>query len=163
MGPEPASERKERVLLFFAFLSSSAWMVSGVRCPLGADHPITYGLKKPELVLDNGFFSRDNVRAFVTHHVGFTMRATLSDNWIYRLIDEETSGGRLAREKLTNPSSTCPFDPNIHAASFTQATDLGPAKVSDPNGEQLSIRLHYHYYKNRAKAALEEGVIGFNG
>lgn len=31
------------------------------------------------------------------------MRATLSDNWIYRLIDEETSGGRLAREKLTNP------------------------------------------------------------
>ena len=42
MGPEPASERKERVLLFFAFLSSSAWMVSGVRCPLGADHPITY-------------------------------------------------------------------------------------------------------------------------
>lgn len=36
----------------------------------------TYGLKKPELVLDNGFFSRDNVRAFVTHHVGFTMRAT---------------------------------------------------------------------------------------
>lgn len=116
----------------------------------------TYGLKKPELVLDNGFFSRDNVRAFVTHHVGFTMRATLSDNWIYRLIDEEASGGRLAREKLTNPSSTCPFDPNIHAASFTEATDLGPAKVSDPNGEQLSIRLHYHYYKNRAKAALEE-------
>lgn len=71
------------------------------------------------------------------------MRATLSDNWIYRLIDEETSGGRLAREKLTNPSSTCPFDPNIHAASFTEATDLGPAKVSDPNGEQLSIKLHY--------------------
>lgn len=58
----------------------------------------TYGLKKPELVLDNGFFSKDNVRAFVTAHVGFTMRATLNDRWIYRLIDEETASGRLARE-----------------------------------------------------------------
>ncbi|EKB31420.1 hypothetical protein HMPREF9465_00972 [Sutterella wadsworthensis 2_1_59BFAA] len=57
----------------------------------------TYGLKKPELVLDNGFFSKDNVRAFVTAHVGFTMRATLNDRWIYRLIDEETASGRLAR------------------------------------------------------------------
>ena len=56
----------------------------------------TYGLKKPELVLDNGFFSKDNVRAFVTDHVGFTMRATLNDRWIFRLIDEETASGRLA-------------------------------------------------------------------
>ena len=57
----------------------------------------TYGLKKPELVLDNGFFSKDNVRAFVTAHVGFTMRATLNDRWIYRLIDEETASGGSVR------------------------------------------------------------------
>lgn len=116
----------------------------------------TYGLKKPELVLDNGFFSKDNVRAFVTAHVGFTMRATLNDRWIYRLIDEETASGRLAREKFANPSAACPFDSNIYVTSFTEATELGPVKTSDPKGEKVSTKLHYHYYKNKAKAALEE-------
>ena len=116
----------------------------------------TYGLKKPELVLDNGFFSKDNVRAFVTAHVGFTMRATLNDRWIYRLIDEETASGRLAREKFANPSAACPFDSNIYVTSFTEATELGPVKTSDPKGEKVSTKLHYHYYKNKGKAALEE-------
>ena len=116
----------------------------------------TYGLKKPELVLDNGFFSKDNVRAFVTDHVGFTMRATLNDRWIYRLIDEETASGRLAREKFANPSAACPFDSNIYVTSFTEATELGPVKTSDPKGEKVSTKLHYHYYKNKGKAALEE-------
>ncbi len=116
----------------------------------------TYGLKKPELVLDNGFFSKDNVRAFVTAHVGFTMRATLNDRWIYRLIDEETASGRLAREIFANPSAACPFDSNIYVTSFTEATELGPVKTSDPKGEKVSTKLHYHYYKNKGKAALEE-------
>lgn len=53
----------------------------------------SYGLKKPQFVLDNGFFSKDNVTTLCRSHVKFTMRATLTDKWIYEPFEGNSAKG----------------------------------------------------------------------
>jgi len=122
----------------------------------------SYGLSRPEVVLDNGFFSKVNVTSFCREHIKFTMRATLTDKWIYRHIDPDSETGRKARENLGKIDAGCPFDLKITACSTSEMTRLtwerrksrGNKKAGD--AESQTFRIYYHYYRNESKAVYEK-------
>lgn len=122
----------------------------------------SYGLKKPQFVLDNGFFSRDNVTNLCRSHVKFTMRVTLTDKWIYEPFTGNAKKGlEPLREKLKNPEATCPFDTMIAGTGATVMTPLSWTRLKSREDkatgdvEQQDFRLYYHYFLNREKHLLQ--------
>ena len=117
-----------------------------------------YNLQRPEVVLENGFFSRENVTCFCREHLKFTIRATLTDKWIYQQLDEKDEGESTIRSRFSRIKTVCPFDATIHGGSVMKMTDLtwqrkrktGDKAVGQEESKQF--RLYYHYFINKNKA-----------
>ena len=123
----------------------------------------SYGLNQPEVVLDNGFFSRENTCRFCREHIKFTMRATLSDKWIHQHPDTIVSDGQTVRQCLDHMAATCPFDAGTvgytvsEMTSFTwtrQRARLASQKKAGDT-EEAKYRIYYHFFRNNSKAATQ--------
>lgn len=120
-----------------------------------------YGLQNPEILLDNGFFSKANILRFLRSSIKFTILATLSDSWIYRHLDEVQDDGSKLRDRFSLYASQCPFDPQISAVSTMKMTPFEWKRQRSSSGtaagetEEKSCRLYYHYFLNSRKALLE--------
>lgn len=111
------------------------------------------------VVMDNGFFSQNNVCSCLRQSVKFTMRATLDDTWIFKhLAAPATAETPSVMEELQFMGNVCPFDSSTRGATRMAMTEFtwkrqkarGDKKAGDT--ERKSFRLYYHYYLNEAKA-----------
>ena len=126
-----------------------------------------YGLNNPELVLDNGFFSRDNVVRMLRSHIKFTVLGTLADQWIYRHLDTPGEGGLTLRRVLDAEDfeSQCPFDLNVHGTSVRRMTEFAWTRERSRGGkkagelEEQKFRLHFHFYRNDNRALIRRQVF----
>lgn len=123
----------------------------------------SYGLKKPTLIADNGFFSRANVCEFCRSHIGFIMRATLDDKWIYKNLDEiiDSNKSLSLRDSLDDIKCSNSSFSSISGTTLSKMTKFS-WKREKSHGEKKSgeieskeFRIYYHYYKNENKASLE--------
>lgn len=118
----------------------------------------TYQIKKPLLILDNGFFSKANIAHLCREHVGFTIRASLGDSWIIDHIDTTSAKGREVRREFQRMDSICPFASEVTGVTVTAKTELTWTRKRNRSGktagttERFSRLLHFHYFKDETKA-----------
>ena len=124
----------------------------------------SYGLKNPELCLDNGFFSKENVLRFLRRSMKFTVLATQKNSWIYKYLDQETDGVKL-RDEFSKYAAQCPFDRNTSAVSasdmvpFTWKRQRTAKGVPAGSTESQSFRLYFHFYRNACRAVFEASAF----
>lgn len=116
------------------------------------------GMDKPLVVLDGGFFSDDNILAFMQAHTKFLMRGPLDGRWIRPELD-------MLMDEFEKPSNICPFDSNIYGV--TQRITLvfcnerkftrGEIKKGDIVSEEHRIYIHFFY--NADKARIEKSAL----
>lgn len=120
----------------------------------------SYGLHNPELVFDNGFFSKKNICLLLRNNIKFTVLGTLTDKWVLTHFDDETDEqGISLRQTINNYSNRCPFDSEVYGLTRSAMTNFtwerqkkrGDKQVGDI--EQHEYRLYYHYFKNERLAA----------
>lgn len=130
----------------------------------------SYGVQKPTLVADNGFFSKNNVCQFCRSHICFIMRATLEDKWIYNhlddIVDEEHS--LTLRDSLNDIKCSNSLYEDISGATVSSMTELTwerekrRGEKQPGQKESKKFRLYYHYYRNESKALLERNIFKNN-
>ena len=118
----------------------------------------SYGLKKPQFVLDNGFYSKSNVLRFCRANVKFTIRATLADKWICSRLDgDEKAGIASLRAGLDDVCSAMPSDVNTCGVSTSAMTEFSWVRERGAYGkaagdvEKEEHRIYYHYFLNKYK------------
>lgn len=118
----------------------------------------SYGLKKPQFVLDNGFYSKSNVLRFCRANVKFTIRATLADKWIYSRLDGDKKAGIASlRAGLDDVCSAMPSDVNTCGVSTSAMTEFSWVRERGAYGkaagdvEKEEHRIYYHYFLNKYK------------
>lgn len=116
------------------------------------------GMDKPLVVLDGGFFSDDNIFAFMHKHTRFLMRGPLDGRWIRPELDE-------VMDTFETPSNVCPYDPNVYgvtksitleSSSERKYTRNGIAKGDTVTEEH---RLYLYFYLNVDKARIEKAAL----
>lgn len=116
------------------------------------------GMDKPLIVLDGGFFSDDNILAFMQRHTKFLMRGPLTGRWIRPELDE-------AMDTFETPSNVCPYDSNIYGMTRAITLEFGSERKYTRNGiEKGDIvteghRLYLHFYLNVDKARIEKAAL----
>jgi hypothetical protein len=75
------------------------------------------GIKKAEVVTDNGYYSEKNLSEMFQAHSGFVTLAKISLKWIRSEIDNH-------RNDITKLSSICPFDDSTHGVTVIIMRDL---------------------------------------
>ena len=110
------------------------------------------GVKKAELVTDNGYYSEKNLSELFQAHFGFITLAKVSLKWIRPEIDEYC-------QKIGRLSSTCPFDPLTHGSTviimrdFIKVRKYGSKKVGLNKGDEETFRrkVYLHIFYNAAR------------
>ena len=75
------------------------------------------GVKKAEVVTDNGYYSEKNLSEMFQSHFGFITLAKTSIKWIRPEIDNH-------RQDINKLSSICPFDPSTHGVTVILMHDF---------------------------------------
>lgn len=130
----------------------------------------SYGVQKPTLVADNGFFSRNNVCQFCRSHIGFIMRATLEDKWIYNHLDDivDSEQSLTLRDSLNDIKCSNSLYEDISGATVSSMTELTwerekkRGEKQPGQKESKKFRLYYHFYRNESKALLERNMFKNN-
>ena len=116
------------------------------------------GMDRPLLVLDGGFFSEDNILAFVHSHTKFLMRGQLDGKWIFPEL-------QAIAAQIERPSNAWQDSPEMYCMTrrishqFTcerQRTRGGAAKGSITVEEH---RLYLHFILDTDRARLETAVL----
>ena len=121
-----------------------------------------YGLHNPELVLDNGFFSRENVCEMLRGNVKFTVLGTLTDTWVYRHLDLPGEDGRSLRQSMDDYASQCPFDVGVRGVSTFEMTNFSWKRRRSRGDKKAGVlesqefRLYFHYFRNELRAMTQE-------
>jgi hypothetical protein len=110
------------------------------------------GVKKAELVTDNGYYSEKNLAELFQAHFGFITLAKVSLKWIRPEIDEH-------RHEIGRLSSTCSFDPSTHGVTvilmrdFIKVRKYGSKKVGLNKGDEETFRrkVYLHIFYNAAR------------
>ena len=103
----------------------------------------SYGLKKPQFVLDNGFYSKSNVLRFCRANVKFTIRATLADKWICSRLDgDEKAGIASLRAGLDDVCSAMPSDVNTCGVSTSAMTEFSWVRERGAYGKAAGVARH---------------------
>ena len=117
-----------------------------------------FGLDKPLVVLDGGFFSEDNILAFTRKHVKFLMRGQLDGKWIKPEL--------LSRmDEFELPSNACPDDPNIYGISTGFVLRFEDYRKRSRNGVNkgdiitVDHRVYLHFFFNVDKARVEKAAL----
>ncbi|MCL1810541.1 MAG: transposase [Clostridiales bacterium] len=133
------------------------------------------GVKKAEVVTDNGYYSEKNISEMFQASFGFVTLAKTNLKWIRPEIDSH-------RQEMGKLSSVCPFDPSTHGLTvilmrdFVKVRKYGSKKAGLSKGDEETFRrkvyLHIFYNATRnvgedesfnqdlisIKRMLEEGV-----
>lgn len=72
----------------------------------------TFGMEKPLVVLDGGFFSEDNILSLMKGNTKFLMRGQLDGNWILPELEKVLC-------ELSLPSRTSPDHPGVYGTAST--------------------------------------------
>lgn len=125
----------------------------------------SYGLNNPELCLDNGFFSKDNILKLLKGNIRFIIRASLEHEWIYKHLDEADKDGRSLRDTLPDFASKSPNASSIRAVTRREMTafhwkrERARGDLKAGSDEEQSFRLYYHYYRDEGKASFENAAF----
>lgn len=115
-------------------------------------------LKRPELVTDSGYYSEENILAFLRAHVSFLTAAARDVTWI-----------RAAYEKhlpsLASAATVCPYDPTeIHGMTIplkhTFVWKYERAHKEHTAGEEKSqeFRLYLHVFRSMRKMQTDAAI-----
>lgn len=117
-----------------------------------------FGMNKPLMVLDGGFFSENNIFAIIRSHTKFLMRGHLDGKWILPELEN-------VFDRLTLPSNSCPFEKGTygltvtisHTFSYQRERTRGAVSKGDILHE--NHRLYLHFFLNVDKASTERAAF----
>ena len=116
------------------------------------------GMEKPLVVLDGGFFSDDNIFAFMQQHIKFLMRGTLDGRWIKPVLQS-------VLEDIQLPSNVCPFDSYVYGTTRSITHTFTHDRLRTRNGVnkgdvvQENHRIYLHFYVNTEKARIDKAAL----
>lgn len=116
------------------------------------------GLDKPLVVLDGGFFSEQNILAFMHDHTKFLMRGQLDGKWISPWLDE-------VMPDIEKPSNVCPYDAGVYGItrrisrefSWERRHNWGESKKGDIVAKEY--RIYLHFFLNTEKARIDKATL----
>lgn len=117
-----------------------------------------FGMDKPLLVLDGGFFSESNILELIHAHTKFLMRGQLDGKWIFPELE-------AAVPEMEKPSNTYPEDPGLycvtrrisHVFSYERKRTRGGVQKGDITAEEH--RLYLHFILDTEKSRLDTAII----
>jgi transposase len=115
------------------------------------------GLKKAEVVTDNGYYSDKNLSELFQARFGFVTLAKTSLKWIRPEIDRH-------RQELDKLSSVCPFDPSTRGVTvilmreFVKVRKYGSSRAGLKKGDEETFRrkVYLHIFYNATRKADED-------
>ena len=118
------------------------------------------GLKKAEVVTDNGYYSEKNISEMFQAYFGFITLAKVSLKWIRPEIDRH-------RQEMDKLASTCPFDPSTHGVTvalmrdFVKIRKYGNTKAGISKGDEETFRrkVYLHIFYNAARKVNESNCF----
>lgn len=116
------------------------------------------GMDKPLVVLDGGFFSEDNILAFIHTHTKFLMRGQLDGKWIFPELQS-------LFPEMKKPSNACPDDPDLYCATKRVSHLFSYERKRTRGGIQKGIvsteehRLYLHFILDTEKARLDTAIL----
>ena len=117
-----------------------------------------FGMGRPLMVLDGGFFSESNIFSIIRSHTKFLMRGQLDGKWILPELED-------VFDRLTLPSHSCPFEKGTygltvtvsHTFSYQRERSRGAVSKGDILHEEH--RLYLHFFLNVDKASTERAAF----
>jgi len=115
------------------------------------------GVKKAEVVTDNGYYSDKNLSELFRSHFGFITLAKTGLKWIRPEIDKH-------RQELDRLSSVCPFDPSTRGVTvmlmreFVKIRKYANKKAGLNKGDEEVFRrkVYLHIFYNATRKADED-------
>lgn len=118
------------------------------------------GVKKAEVVTDNGYYSEKNLSEMFQAHFSFITLAKVNLKWIRPEIDKH-------RQQIDRLSSTCPFDPSTHGLTvilmhdFVKVRKHGSKKSGLNKGDEETFRrkVYLHIFYSAARKVDEDNFF----
>jgi transposase len=118
------------------------------------------GVKKAEVITDNGYYSESNLAEMLHANFGFVTSAKTSLKWIRPEIE-------CHRQDIDKISSVCPFDPSTHGTTvilmrdFTRIRKYGNKKtgLSKGDAEVFRRRIYLHIFYNAARKVEQDNCF----
>ena len=115
------------------------------------------GVNTTEVIMDNGYYSEQNLSELLQAGFHFITLAKTSIKWIRPVVDEQM-------EALDDFRSLCPFDHSIHGVSVPLMHDFEKIRkyASHKNGaakgsaEKFRRRVYLHIYFNHSRQAADK-------
>lgn len=117
-----------------------------------------FGMSKPLVVLDGGFFSDENIFTFMQRHTKFLMRGPLDGRWIRPELD-------TVMDTFETPSNVCPYDSNVYGTTVSITLQFDSERKYTRNGiskgDTVSVehRIYLHFFLNVDKARIEKAAL----
>ena len=107
------------------------------------------GIKKAEIVTDNGYYSEKNLAEMLHAHFDFITLVKIGISWVKKELENRFN-------EFSSTGSVCPFDTNTHGVSvmlkheFTRQRKYASMKKGLAGGTQESFerRIYLHLYFN---------------
>lgn len=118
------------------------------------------GVKKAEIVTDNGYYSEKNLAEMLHAHFDFITLVKTSINWVKQELETRF-------EEFSSTDSACPFDTNTHGVSimlkheFTRQRKYASTKKGLAGGTQESFerRFYLHLYFNPFRKVEQDSLF----
>ena len=116
------------------------------------------GMDRPLVVLDGGFFSDDNILAFIQNHTKFLMRASINGRWIRPELES-------VMDAIEVPSNVCPYDSDVYGTTrlitLTFSTERKYTRNGINKGDIVTEdhRIYLHFYYNVDKARTDRSAL----
>lgn len=116
------------------------------------------GMEKPLVVLDGGFFSEDDILAFIQSHTKFLMRGRLDGRWILPEL-------KKAAGSMEMPSDICPYDPDVYGVTQRISHVFGWERqrtrggVNKGDAVSKEHRIYLHFYLDAEKARIHKSML----
>lgn len=117
-----------------------------------------FGMNKPLMVMDGGFFSEENIFAIIRTHTKFLMRGQLDGKWILPEL-------KKTFDSLTLPSNSCPFEKGTYGLTvmvnhtFSYQRERTRGGISKGDTVKEDHRLYLHFFLNVDKASTEKAAF----
>ena len=109
-----------------------------------------FGMDKPMLVMDAGFYSEQNICTLVRKHIKFLMRGVTDVKWIRAELDK-------VRDSIVQLSNVCPFETGTYGTAvavnhtFSWIRQRGRRSSAKGQAVEEDHRIYLYFYRNKAK------------
>lgn len=118
---------------------------------------LALGVKKAEVITDNGYYSEQNISEMFRKHFDFITLSKPSIKWIQSEIDSHV-------QELDRLSSVCPYDPETHGITvmimheFSKVRERASGKSGLKQGDEETFtrRVYLHIFFNASRKADED-------